>query len=293
MSSITKNPSCIGWTNPNNLYYGPVINSLSSYYSPAASTSLVVINGQNFFSWSTVKFGTFFPTVYFINSNILEFYIPTSAAPGSYPIQVFNGSVVSNTEVYVIDNASGYWVLNPNNSVSPSVSNGITVNLVNITENIIMSGVAGVNYIEFPDGTKQYTALQDGILNLYNFPFSISSQAPSTTQSNQILSFGSPNPIPVAGTYLVTGSILMVGSTTTNGGYTVSLSYGISPTLVQITQQIGNTYISNICSPIGYNFSQIVTIDGTGTELYLKITTGIISFGTFSFTGTINFTRLQ
>lgn len=291
MSSIAKNPSCIGWTNPNNLYYGPIINSLSSYYSPAASTNLVVITGQNFYSWSTVKFGTFFPTVYFINSNILEFYVPTSAAPGSYPVQVFNGSIVSNTEVYTIDNASGYWILNPNNSVSTSASNGISVNLANITENIIMTGVAGVNYIEFPDGTKQYTAFQNGILNIYSFSFGIGSQIASDTSNNKITSFGSPNPIPVAGTYLITGSILMSGST--NGGYTASLLYGTTPTLVQITQQIGNTYTTNICNPIGYNFSQIATIDGTGTELYLQITTGTISFGNFSFTGTINFTRLK
>lgn len=282
MSLINKNTSCIGWTNPNNLYYGPVINSLSSYYSPAASTSLVVITGQNFYSWSTVKFGTFFPTVYFINSNILEFYVPTSASTGSYPVQVFNGSIVSNTQVYTIDNASGYWVLNSNNSISPSVSNGI-----DIKENIIMSGTTGVNYIEFPDGTKQYTAFKNGILNSYNFPFIISVQYPSITVNNQITSFTDIS----SGTYLITGSILMLGNA--NGGYTVSLLYGTSPTLTQITQPIGNTYTSNICNPIGYNLSQIATINGTGTELYLQITTGTISFGNFAFTGSINFTRLQ
>jgi hypothetical protein len=291
MSSIAKNPSCIGWTNPNNLYYGPIINSLSSYYSPAASTSLVVITGQNFYSWSTVKFGTFFPTVYFINSNILEFYVPTSAAPGSYPVQVFNGSVVSNIEVYIIDNASGYWILNPDGSISPSVTNGITVSQVNIEENLVMSGIAGVNYIEFPDGTKQYTAFQEGILDIYTFPFTGITQSASTSVNNQIVSFGSPNPIPPSGTYLITGSILMSGNA--NGGYTISLLYGISPTLIQIIQQIGNTYTSNICNPIGYNLSQITTIDGTGTELYLQITTGTITSGNFSFSGTINFTRLQ
>ena len=291
MSSIAKNPSCIGWTNPNNLYYGPIINSLSSYYSPAASTSLVVITGQNFYSWSTVKFGTFFPTVYFINSNILEFYIPTSASPGSYPVQVFNGSIVSNTEVYIIDNASGYWILNPDGSISPSVSNGITVSQVTAEENIIMSGVAGVNYIQFPDGTKQYKAFQDGILDIYNFPFSGINQASSTSVNNQIISFSLPNPIPIAGTYLITGSILMTGST--NSGYIISLLYGTSPTLIQITQQIGNIYTSNICNSINYNLSQIATIDGTGTELYLQITSGTISSGNFSFSGTINFTRLQ
>jgi hypothetical protein len=289
--ALNKNTSCIGWTNPNNLYYGPIINSLSSYFSPAASTSLVVINGQNFYSWSTVKFGTFFPTVYFINSNIIEFYVPTSAAPGSYPVQVFNGSVVSNTQVYTIDNASGYWILNPDGSISPSTSNGITVSDINIENNIIMTGVPNVNYIEFPDGTKQYTAFQEGILDIYSYTFNSITQTFSTTQNNQIISFGSPNPLPVGGTYLITGTILMSGAT--NGGYSVYLLYGTNPTYIAITTEIGNTYTSSICSPIGYNLSQIVTIDGTGTELYLVINTGTITSGVFTFNGSINFTRLQ
>ncbi len=150
-----------------------------------------------------------------------------------------------------------------------------------------MSGTAGVNYIEFPDGTKQYTAFQNGILNIYTFSFNIGTQSASTTVNNQITSFTDIS----SGTYLITGSILMLGNT--NGGYTVSLLYGTSPTLTQITQPIGNTYTSNICNPIGYNLSQIATINGTGTELYLQITTGTISFGNFAFTGSINFTRLQ
>lgn len=293
MAFNNKNTSCIGWTNPNNLYYGPIINSLSSYFSPAASSSLVVINGQNFFSWSTVKFGTFFPTVYFINSNILEFYVPTSAAPGSYPIQVFNGSVVSNTEVYTIDNASGYWILNPDGSISPSTTNGsLDVSSVTINNNLIMDGTPGTNYIQFPDGTKQYTAFQQGILNIYSYTFTGITENPSVIENNkQIVSFGSPNPLPVAGTYLITGSILMSGAT--NGGYSVYLLYGTSPTYIAITTEIGNTYTSSICSPIGYNLSQVVTIDGTGTELYLTISTGPISSGNFTFSGTINFTRLQ
>uniref|UniRef100_A0A6C0ITN4 IPT/TIG domain-containing protein n=1 Tax=viral metagenome TaxID=1070528 RepID=A0A6C0ITN4_9ZZZZ len=290
---MSKNPSCIGWTNPNNLYYGPVINSLSSYFSPAASTSLVVITGQNFYSWSTVKFGTFFPTVYFINSNILEFYVPTSAAPGTYPIQVFNGSVVSNTKVYTIDNASGYWILNPDGSISPSTNNGgIDVSSVTINNNLIMDGTAGTNYIEFPDGTQQYTAFQQGILDIYTYSFSGITQGPTAIGNHQIISFGTTTPIPVAGTYLITGPILMSGAT--NGGYEFYLQYGVMPPpLTTITTQIGNIFTSNITGPVSYNLSQIVTLDGTGTDLELIITTGTIVSGSFTFSGTFNFTRLK
>ena len=112
-----------GWTNPSSITFGPQIDSLSGYYSPAGSTTLVSINGQNFFSYSTISFGTYKPTVYFINSNILQFYVPSTLNSGTLPVQVFNGSVPSNSVNYTIDNASGYWLLNSNGSISNTNTN--------------------------------------------------------------------------------------------------------------------------------------------------------------------------
>jgi len=116
---------CNGWTNPTNLYFGPNIVSLSGYYSPAGSTTLVSISGANFFSYSTVSFGTYNPTVYFINSNNIQFYVPSTLNSGTYPVQVFNGSVGSNIVNYTIDNASGYWILNGNGSISNTNTNSL------------------------------------------------------------------------------------------------------------------------------------------------------------------------
>ena len=117
------NNRCKGWTNPSSITFGPQIDSLSGYYSPAGSTTLVSINGQNFFSYSTISFGTYSPTVYFINSNILQFYVPSTLNSGTLPVQVFNGSVPSNSVNYTIDNASGYWLLNSNGSISNTNTN--------------------------------------------------------------------------------------------------------------------------------------------------------------------------
>jgi len=119
------NNRCQGWTNPSSLVFGPQIISLSGYYSPAGSTTLVSINGQNFFSYSSISFGTFKPTVYFINSNILQFYVPSTLNSGTFPVQVFNGSVESNSVNYTIDNASGYWLLT-NGSITNTNTNGGT-----------------------------------------------------------------------------------------------------------------------------------------------------------------------
>lgn len=112
------NNRCKGWTNPSDLFFGPYIDFLSGYQSPAGSNTVVSINGSNFFSYSTIRFGTFSPTVYFVNSNILQFYVPSTLSSGTFPVQVFNGSGPSNSVNYTIDNASGYWLLNGDGSIS-------------------------------------------------------------------------------------------------------------------------------------------------------------------------------
>ena len=94
---------CKGWTNPSSISLGPQITSLSEYHSPAGSTTIVTINGYNFYSYSQIIFGTLNPTVYFINSTILQFYIPSNLTYGIYPIQVFNGAIASNIVTYTID----------------------------------------------------------------------------------------------------------------------------------------------------------------------------------------------
>lgn len=125
MTDPLLNPRCQGWTNPSNLYFGPRIIGLSSFYSPAGATSLVTVNGENFYSYSSISFGTYYPTVFFVNSNILQFYVPSMLNAGTYTIQVFNGSFSSNIVNYTLDNSSGYWILRDNNSITNTNSNGI------------------------------------------------------------------------------------------------------------------------------------------------------------------------
>lgn len=115
---------CKGWVNPSNLFFGPEIISLTGYQSPSGSNTVVSIIGTNFFSYSIIRFGTFTPTVYFINSTLLSFYVPNTLTSGTFPVQVCNGSVCSNIINYTIDNASGYWLLNSNGTISNTNSNG-------------------------------------------------------------------------------------------------------------------------------------------------------------------------
>jgi hypothetical protein len=120
--------ACQGWAPPNNIS-GVTISYLSSIYSPAGSNTLVAIFGTNFKLYSTIKFGTYSPTMIFINSQQIDFYIPSSALPGNYPVQVFNDITGSNVIEYTIYNNPGLWYQSPSNSniISNSNTNGLIV----------------------------------------------------------------------------------------------------------------------------------------------------------------------
>jgi len=85
----------------------PIINSLSRYFSPAGATTLVAIFGQNFNPNSVVRFGTYYPTTYFLGSVQLEFYIPQSIPAGNYLVQVFNDTLGSNVVNYELNGIYG------------------------------------------------------------------------------------------------------------------------------------------------------------------------------------------
>ena len=121
--------ACRGWTPPNNLYT-PTITYLSSIYSPANSNTLVAIFGTNFKLYSIIKFGTYTPTMIFINSQQIDFYMPSSALPGNYPVQVFNDNIGSNAIEYTIYNTPGLWYqsLTSSDIISNSNTNGLLIN---------------------------------------------------------------------------------------------------------------------------------------------------------------------
>jgi hypothetical protein len=151
------NTRCQGWVNPSNLSYGPEIISLSSFQSPAGSSTVVSVFGSNFFSYSTLRFGTFTPTVYFVNSKILQFYVPSSLNSGTFPVQVCNGDVCSNIVNYTIDAASGFWLLDGQNIINSNGNN---------------SGGVGVTWlsrgISEPLSPTTYTISNPYDISLYN-----------------------------------------------------------------------------------------------------------------------------
>jgi hypothetical protein len=86
----------------------------------------------------------------------------------SYPKPTNTGSTFnsSNWVAPTINSADSAY-LNANYCQFPTLQGAIntknltTTGTIGVSSNIVMNGVAGVNYIEFPDGTKQTTATQD------------------------------------------------------------------------------------------------------------------------------------
>ena len=175
---ISKNNAQCGWAPPSNLFV-PVISYLSSYYSPAASNSIVVIFGSNFYSYSTVKFSTYSPTVYFINSNQIEFYVPPSLTSGTYSVQVFNGSIASNVVNYTIDNASGFWILDSDGTISNS--NSISGTGGGLTINGLVSQNLGTNSFNTAFGTG---ALKNNTISINNTALGYNALLTTTLSNN-------------------------------------------------------------------------------------------------------------
>ena len=204
INNITNGTLCQGWVNPSNNFFGPQINSLSSYYSPAGSSTIVSIIGTNFYSYSTITFGTYAPTVYFINSLQMDFYIPNTLTAGTYPIQVFNGSFASNIVNYTIDNASGYWLLNANNSISNTNANGLSVKgtvSVNgglLTPLLIISANGQTVSPNYSGGFIEIPTLNPGVSNINIFSASFfGSSSPNATLT---IYNGSPNSVTINST---------------------------------------------------------------------------------------------
>ena len=119
-------PQRRGWSAPGPII--PVINNLSGYYSPAGVRTMVVISGSNFRPYSTVKFATYNPTTYFVSSQQIEFYIPSTVIAGIYNIQVFNDGLGSQTVEYSLDYSSGHWFENNSGSITNTNSRGVVLN---------------------------------------------------------------------------------------------------------------------------------------------------------------------
>ena len=133
-------PPSKGWSAPGHII--PVINNLSSYYSPAGVRAMVVITGSNFRPYSTVKFATYNPTTYFVSSQQIEFYIPSTVIAGIYNIQVFNDGVGSQTVEYTLDYSSGHWFEHNGGAITNTNGNGVILNgETHINGELMVSGL--------------------------------------------------------------------------------------------------------------------------------------------------------
>ena len=102
----------------------PVIDSISTNYSIAGSTTVITIFGNNFRDFSVIQFSTVNFTCKFINSTQICFYVPATYTYGTYTIQVFNENNGSNVVNFTIDNNGSYWTLSADNNSISNINNG-------------------------------------------------------------------------------------------------------------------------------------------------------------------------
>lgn len=188
MSSLSLTTGlCQGWANPNINSIYPTISYLSTTYSPAGGNTLVAIFGTNFKLYSTVKFGTQTPTMIFINSGQIDFYVPNTIPSGINLVQVFNDTYASNVVEYTLEDTATFWYLNPSysNIISNSNTGGLLVN-GSIVINNIVDPYTGVCDLTFNDSAQSI-----------KWPYSISITTDATASG-----------ILINGDLTVTGTIL-------------------------------------------------------------------------------------
>jgi hypothetical protein len=117
-----------GWINPSTNSLTPIIMSLSVTNSISGTETIVSILGSGFKPFSIITFGPYNPIQIFISSGQINFYVPFSTLPGTYPVQVSNASTNSNTVNFYIDPPIGFWKIDANgqtisntNVYSPSI----------------------------------------------------------------------------------------------------------------------------------------------------------------------------
>lgn len=172
MSGLPFNTGlCQGWANPVTNYAVPTISYLTGTSSPVGGTTLVAIFGTNFKLYSTVKFGTYSPTMIFISSQQIDFYVPTSSPSGNNPVQVFNDTYGSNVVEYTLENAVGFWSLNPpySNIITNSNIGGLSTN----GPILINQAIGSVNALVFQTSPAQSIRWTTSFASIYASPTAI------------------------------------------------------------------------------------------------------------------------
>jgi len=218
--------ACQGWNPPNNLY-APTISYLSSNYSPAGSTTLVAIFGTNFKLYSTITFGTYKPTIIFISSAQINFYLPSSASYGNYTVQVFNDTTPSNIVEYTVYASPGLWYQNPN--YSDIISNSNTDGLIVNGPITIKSAVNSTNYTNIGD-------------LIFDDPISTNSQTISWPSYNSATIGADSSGILITGNLKVTGDLTVTGTIVNPSDYRIK----------DIIEPLNSSYTVDNLKPIRY-----------------------------------------
>jgi len=167
-----------GWSNPNRAV-APTITGLSTNKSQATLLTIVAIVGSNFRPYSSIRFGGFTPDIIFINSDHIEFYVPTIISkPATYTVQVFNGSNGSNIVNYQVDDALNYWILD--SEVNKLKINDKSINGLEINGDLSFTGqIPKINI------TSDYRNIKPGTMISLGSTYTVDSLNPIIYENKQ------------------------------------------------------------------------------------------------------------
>ncbi len=137
-----------GWINPATNSLTPIITSLSVTNSISGAETIVAILGSGFKPFSTITFGLYSPIQIFISSGQINFYVPFSTLPGTYPVQVTNVSTTSNTVNFSIDPPIGFWKIDTSgqitntNVANPNTDTVKIIGTLNVTGQVKSANIA-------------------------------------------------------------------------------------------------------------------------------------------------------
>jgi len=193
------------------------LNNLSTNLQTFISTLNTNVNSLVSVTNLSTHLNTVEASVNNLSTN-LQSFISTLNSNVNSLVSITNLSTHLNTVESTVNNLSLASVMA--NGATASATLDMNSHDITGCNNIIMHGLSGVNYIEFPDGTRQYTAggVGSGAISVAIYKTSQTIVPPPKTYKMDVLVIGSGG---TAGTHNLSGSTLYYGGSGSGGNIAV------------------------------------------------------------------------
>ena len=143
---------------------------------------------------------------------------------------IVNCDASFNSHVFINDLSVNNVTVNGDASFNSHVFiNDLSVNNIEVNENIVMSGTSNMNYLQFPDATKQYTAFSRTSITATYPSKNISTTIGNITDVGELI-------IPSAGKWYITGNYKLKSGSAASGLFMNGSTFSIDKNLSFLSQ---------------------------------------------------------